>query len=212
LKVGETANGSLSTQAFAQTYAFQAQAADTVTVTATTKTSGLTLALIVAGPDGNVLGQAAQAAKATNVSLKDLKIPATGTYLITVLRASGANGTDKGDFTVALTGTSALTSSGTINLAKGLSVALSWQTADYLSLEVRDPLAALSTATRRRRRAWAASPRTRTLTAPPHRPTTRPTLLSGLLATYRRAAMRLLCITCKRALTRIQRHRHPSLY
>src|SRR5579859_2870971 len=119
LKIGETAGGSLDSKTFAQTYAFQAQAADSVTVTATTKTSGLTLALIVAGPDGNVLGQAAQAAKSTNVSLKDLKIPATGTYLITVLRASGANGTEKGDYTVALTGTSALTSSGTINLAKG---------------------------------------------------------------------------------------------
>ncbi|HLY27731.1 MAG TPA: hypothetical protein VKQ72_15405, partial [Aggregatilineales bacterium] len=140
LKVGETAGGSLDSKTFAQSYAFQAQAADVVTVTATTKTSGLTLALIVAGPDGNILGQASQAAKSTNVSLKDLKIPATGTYLITVLRASGANGTEKGDYTVALTGTSALTSSGTINLAKGLSVALSWQTTDYLSLEVRDPI------------------------------------------------------------------------
>src|SRR5260221_14678170 len=74
LKIGETAGGSLDSKTFAQTFAFQAQAADAVTVTASTKTSALTLALIVAGPDGNIVGQAVQAAKSTSVTVKDIKI------------------------------------------------------------------------------------------------------------------------------------------
>src|ERR1051325_3704129 len=103
IALGQTVSGTLDAKTFAQTYSFDATAGDAVTLTATSKAQGLFLAVLLSGPDGNVLSQAADLTKAT-VTISNVAIPADGTYTVTVLRATGAQGTSKGEFTLALTG------------------------------------------------------------------------------------------------------------
>jgi hypothetical protein len=149
IELGQTVSGTLDAKTFAQTYTFDAKNGDSVTLTATSQTQGLFLAVLLSGPDGNVLSQNADLTKAA-VSLSNITIAADGTYTVTVLRATGAQGAAKGTFTLALTGGStqpaatqaatASTSAATVTLSQGMSVALSWGTTDDLNLEVRDPI------------------------------------------------------------------------
>ncbi len=139
LQVGQSVSGSLDATIFAQTYTFDAQSGDIVTVSATSQTKGLSLALLLAGSDGNVLGQSVQA-NSNVVTLKNLRMPSAGTYFITVLRASGVQGNVNGDYNLTLSATASSTSGKQVSLPNGLSFSLSWTTQDYLSLEVRDPI------------------------------------------------------------------------
>src|SRR5438552_1817511 len=53
--MGQTVTGTLDAKTFARVYTFTANDGDTVTLTATSKSSGLFLAMLLSGPDGNAL-------------------------------------------------------------------------------------------------------------------------------------------------------------
>ena len=155
LRIGDTLTGSLDARTFAQTYTFDAVTGGTYTITAISKTRGLLLALLLTDAQGQTLNEVAELTK-TEVSITNLK-PQTGTYYVTVLRATGVQGNTQSTFTIALSGTAApaggtggtggagATAAATqqirtISLAQGMEIALAWNTTDDLNLEVRDPI------------------------------------------------------------------------
>ncbi len=137
LRFGETVTGTLDATNFAQVYTFDAQADSTVTLVATSKTKGLTLALLLTNAAGETLARTSDLAK-PEVAIRDFKIAVDGAYYATVIRGTGVQGT-QGSFSLALTGAAAA-APGAVTLTQGLTVALVWGTTDNLSLEVRDPV------------------------------------------------------------------------
>ncbi len=142
LTVGESVSGTLSEQTFAQTYTFEAQSGTPITITATSSTAGLTLALTLTDASGLPLAQNANL-NGADVALSNLSLP-TGVYYVTVLRSSGAQGAVAGQFTLTLSTGVAVTPTLIPTAApltiNNMSVALSWGTIDDLDLEVRDPV------------------------------------------------------------------------
>jgi hypothetical protein len=138
LRVGQTVTGTLDARNFSQSYTFDARAGNTVTIAASTATRGLSLALTVTDTAGETLARASDLTR-TEVTIRDFKIPADGTYFITVLRATGAQGAAQGEFSLSLTGDVA-TAPATVTLAQGMSISLTWSTNDDMNLEVRDPV------------------------------------------------------------------------
>jgi hypothetical protein len=138
VKIGDTVTGTLDAKSFAQTFALDGKAGDTLTLTATTKSAGLSLAMLLIGPSGNILSQTTT--PGTTATIKDVQLPGDGQYLITVLRGTGAQGTAKGDFSLAITGSATQSAANLISLPQGLTVTLNWNTADDMNLEVRDPI------------------------------------------------------------------------
>lgn len=139
LKVGDTVTGNFDAKTFAQVYTFDATVNDTITITATSRTRGLQLAVLLNNGAGQTLTQVAELSK-TEVVIRDFKPPADGPYFITVLRATGVQGNSPGQFTLALTGTAAAPSATNVELTDGLSVALAWSSTDDMNIEVRDPV------------------------------------------------------------------------
>ncbi len=138
IRIGETVTGTLSAKNFAQVYTFDAAADNTVSIIATSKVRGLTLAVLLTNAAGATLASSADLTK-TEVAIRDFKIPAAGAYYITVMRGTGVQGTAQGDFTLALTGSTAAAPA-TVTLAEGMSITLNWIGSDDMSLEVRDPV------------------------------------------------------------------------
>ncbi len=138
LRIGDIVNGKLDTKDFAQVYTFDATAGTTVNIVAASKTKGLTLALLLTNAAGETLSRSAELTK-PEVAIREFKVAADGTYYITVLRANGAQAGATGDFSIALTGSTAAAPA-TVTLAEGMQVALTWNTSDDMNLEVRDPL------------------------------------------------------------------------
>ncbi len=138
LRIGETVTGTLDARNFAQVYTFDATAGNTVSIVVSTSVKSLTLAVVLTNAAGANLAQSADLTK-QEVSIKDFKIPADGAYYITVIRGTGAQGGASGQFTLALTGTTAAPPA-TVTLAEGMSITLNWIGGDDMSLEVRDPV------------------------------------------------------------------------
>jgi len=138
LRIGDIVNGRLDTRDFAQVYTFEATAGTTVNVVAVSKTNGLSLALLLTNAAGETLARAAELTRA-EAAIREFKIAADGTYYITVIRGNGAQAGAAGDFSVALTGSTAAAPA-TVTLAEGMQVALTWNTGDDMNLEVRDPV------------------------------------------------------------------------
>ncbi len=148
LKIGDKVTGTLDARTFAQTYSFDAVKGDTITITATSNTRAIFLALLLTDAIGTPLQQIAEVTR-PDVTIKDFK-PESGTYYVTVFRATGVQNNTSSNFSLALTGTSAPATSGgnvptsvpiqTIELAQGMTISLSWTTSDDLNLEVRDPI------------------------------------------------------------------------
>src|SRR5262249_37730844 len=120
-----------------QTFSLDGKAGDTLTLTATSKSPGLSLAILFIGPSGNIISQSTAGATTT---IKDVQLPGDGQYLITVMRATGATGAAKGDFSLAITASATQSAAALISLPQGLPVTLNWNTSDDMNLEVRDPL------------------------------------------------------------------------
>src|SRR5438105_4303706 len=138
IKIGDIVTGTLNVQNFAQVYSFSTSAGATVSIVATSKTKGLTLAMLLTDASGVTLGKSADLTK-TEVAIRDFKIPADGVYYITLMRGTGAQGGATGEFALALSGSTAAPPSN-VALAQGMSVSLSWTTTDDMNLEVRDPI------------------------------------------------------------------------
>lgn len=143
LNVGQTVTGSLNEQNFAQVFLFDGQADSSVTLTASSTTSGLTLALLLTDANGQTIARAANVGGA-DVSLENVRLPASGSYFVTVLRSTGAQGQAAGQFSLTLTqaggAVPTATPQTTVNLPQGLSFALTWASIDDMDLEVRDPV------------------------------------------------------------------------
>ncbi|MEP7286844.1 MAG: PPC domain-containing protein [Chloroflexota bacterium] len=144
INIGDTLNGTMDAKTFAQAFAFDGKTGDRITITATSNTRGLSLALILTSPTGVVLNQSAELVKAT-LTMSDVALPEDGRYIITLLRGNGAQGTVAGSFNLALTGTAAAQTASTpttsqVVLTQGMSIELSWATNDDFNLEVRDPV------------------------------------------------------------------------
>lgn len=154
LKIGDRVTGTFDARTFARVYNFDANAGDTFTITATGTTRGLLVAVLLTDASGKTLEQGVDITTKQEVVLKDFKPTVAGTYYITVFRATGVQGNTQQAFSLALTGTPVATNAGgtggagggtvapikTIELAQGMTVALSWTSTDDLNLEVRDPI------------------------------------------------------------------------
>ncbi|MCI0712163.1 MAG: PPC domain-containing protein [Chloroflexi bacterium] len=156
LSVGQAVTGTLDSENFAETYIFDASAGDSATLTATTSSDTLSLALILSDPDGVVIASDGDLETATVATLAGVALETDGTYVVTVLRGTGADGDDEGEYTLALTGTitapAASADGGTpsdvasgrnvyVQLDDGtIDVELVWDAGVDLDLEVRDPV------------------------------------------------------------------------
>ncbi len=139
LKVGDTVSGVFDAKTFAQVYTFDAIKGDSITLTATSKTKGLLLALLLNNADGQTLTQVADLTRGETV-IRDFKPDTDGTYYITVLRATGVQGNTPGSFSLSLTGTSSASTAPSVTLTDGMTVTLNWASTDDMNLEVRDPV------------------------------------------------------------------------
>src|SRR4051794_4591361 len=121
IKIGDIVTGTLDIRNFTQVYSFTATAGSTISLVAASKTRGLTLAMVLTDASGAALARSADLTKTEN-AIRDFKIPADGTYYVTILRGTGAQGGATGEFALLLTGTSAAPPSSVAT--DGLSVGL----------------------------------------------------------------------------------------
>lgn len=157
LSVGQAVTGTLDSENFAETYIFDASAGDSATLTATTSSDTLSLALLLSDPDGAVIASDGDLETASVATLAGVALEIDGTYVVTVLRGTGADGDGEGEYTLALTGTitapaaSANGGGTTSNVASGrnvyvqlddgtIDIELVWDAGVDLDLEVRDPV------------------------------------------------------------------------
>lgn len=158
LTVGQAVTSTLGPDNFAETYIFDASTGNTANLTATTSAEGLSLALLLTGPDGEVIARDGDLSSATVAVLSNVALPLDGTYVVTVLRGTGAEGDAEGEYTLALAGTITPPATTTpnngstvsptangqfvfVNLEDGgIDISLEWTAAVDLNLEARDPI------------------------------------------------------------------------
>jgi hypothetical protein len=140
LSVGETVTGTLDGKDFMQVYSLSGTAGDTVTINVTTDVEALAPVVIVTDQRGSVIVQDADLATPTTATIADLMLPSTGTYYITVMRGTGAQGDASGQFTLKLSGVQQVGGQSITLENGGITFELSWNAAVDLNLEVRDPV------------------------------------------------------------------------
>jgi len=145
LTAGQIVTGTLNTQTFTQVYTFDGQANTVVSIVANSQASGLRLAVVLTDATGANIAQGANL-EASEVDLKNVRIANAGTYYVTVMRGTGAQGAASGNFTLVYTVgqqtpvTATPTPSKVVTLRQGLTVSLSWSSIDDFNIEVRDPV------------------------------------------------------------------------
>lgn len=137
MSIGDTVSGTLTATEFARVFFFEAGAGSTVSVIANSTTPGLSLAVLLTDATGLQLVSSA-APGGAEVALRDITLPTAGTYYITVLRSSGAEGESAGQFTLSLQGSTG--EPAVVTLSQGLAITLNWTSIDDLDLEIRDPV------------------------------------------------------------------------
>lgn len=157
LTVGQPITGTLDQNNFAQSYIFRASAGNTATLTATTTSEGLSLAMILVAPSGVTVASDGDLTTPDTATISDVALAESGTYVVTVLRGTGSEGDTSGAFSLELSGTITapveavatpatppLTTSGDtvfVGLDRGgVDITLQWNAAVDLNLEVRDPV------------------------------------------------------------------------
>jgi len=140
LAVGDVVTGTLNSETFMQVYSVSVSAGDTITVDVTTDVEDLVPVVIVTGPQGNVIASDVDVDSPTTASIADINIPSSGTYYITVMRASGAEGDAAGQFTLRLSGLQQVGGQMVTLENGGLLFELTWNAAVNFNLEVRDPV------------------------------------------------------------------------
>ena len=166
LSVGQAVTGTLDEENFAETYVFDASTGDTATLTAITSSEDLSLAMLLTAPNGVVIASDGDLATATVATLANVELPLDGTYVVTVMRGTGADGDTSGDYTLSLTGNinvpvvdastdDTATPRATPQIATNpdlgravfvqldegtIDIQLEWSSAVDLNLEVRDPV------------------------------------------------------------------------
>jgi hypothetical protein len=140
LAVGDLVTGTLNANTVSQTYSLAASAGDSITIEVTTDNDALNPVVVVTDQRGNPIAQDLDVDTPTTATLADIEIPANGTYYITVLRGSGAEGDASGQFSLRLTGFQQVGGQ-TITLDQGgITFELNWSAPVDLNLEVRDPV------------------------------------------------------------------------
>src|SRR5688572_24929592 len=140
LAVGDVVTGTLNSETFMQVYSVSVSAGDTITVDVTTDVEDLVPVVIVTDPQGNVIASDVDVDSPTTASIADINIPSSGTYYITVMRASGAEGDAAGQFTLRLSGLQQVGGQMVTLENGGLLFELTWNAAVNFNLEVRDPV------------------------------------------------------------------------
>lgn len=154
LSANQPVTSSLDAENFAETYVFEASAGNTITITATTGTPDLSLALLLTGPNGAVVARDGDLATPQAATLSNIELPEDGAYVVTIMRGTGAEGDASGDYTLILAGQITPPSgvapvSPTIRDGDniyvilpngGIEIELQWSAAVDLNLEVRDPV------------------------------------------------------------------------
>lgn len=140
LVVGDSVTGTLNSETFVQTYSIGASAGDTITIDVTTDVSDLAPVVIVTDQRGSVVASDVDLSSPTTASIADINVPTTGTYYISVMRGSGAEGDAGGQFTLRLSGLQQVGGQMVTLDGGGLLFELSWNAAVDMNLEVRDPV------------------------------------------------------------------------
>ncbi|MCB9435824.1 MAG: PPC domain-containing protein [Anaerolineales bacterium] len=157
LSANQPVTSSLDAENFAETYVFEASAGNTITLTATTGTPELSLALMLTGPNGAIIARDGDLATPQAATLSNIALPQDGTYTVAIMRGTGADGDASGDYTLILAGQITAPSgeevtapvSPTIREGDniyvilpdgGVDIGLTWSSAVDLNLEVRDPV------------------------------------------------------------------------
>ncbi len=161
LSVGQAVTGTLDADNFAKTYVFSASTGDTATLTAITSSEDLSLALVLSAPSGIVIASDGDLSTANVATLANIGLTEDGTYVVTVMRGTGADGDASGDYTLSLTGNITEPAADTsdngsstevssnpdlgravfVQLDEGtIDIQLEWSAAVDLNLEVRDPV------------------------------------------------------------------------
>ncbi len=140
ITVGDVVTGTLDADNVVQVYTFAASAGDTISIDVSTDVDELAPVVMVTDEDGTVIAQDLDLDTATTATISDIELPGTGTYYITVMRGSGADGDASGTFTLSLSGFQQIGGQ-TVTLENGgIVFELQWNAAVNLDLEVRDPL------------------------------------------------------------------------
>lgn len=150
--------GTLDADNFAESYVFAASTGDTISLSATTEAEELSLALLLTDPEGGLVASDGDLSTPAEATLTDVALETTGTYVVTVLRGTGADGDASGEYTLTLTGelttptsTPAPTQQPAATIREGnnvyialedggIDISLQWSAAVDLNLEVRDPV------------------------------------------------------------------------
>lgn len=155
LTVGQPVTGTLNPANFVQNYVFAASIADTVSLSATTTSEGLVLVLVLVAPDGEIIAQDGDISTPQEATVSNVRLPQNGTYVVMVMRGSGAEGDTSGEFTLTLTGqvtppTATPVTPETVLVPGqavfvtleegGIDFSLTWAAAVDMNLEVRDPV------------------------------------------------------------------------
>src|SRR5262249_29003899 len=94
INLGDTVTGTIDGTNFTRTYVYDGKAGDVITITVTSQTKALAVAVVVTNADGVTVGQGINAP-----TIKDLKLATDGLYYITITRSTGITGAT-GNFTL----------------------------------------------------------------------------------------------------------------
>ena len=104
LSYGDTVTGEITNENFAQTFTFEAQAGDVVTIEAARAEDGtLDTLLILEDPDGEVVARNDDFGGTLNSTIEAVTLEQAGTYTITMTRFLEESGASTGEFTLTLT-------------------------------------------------------------------------------------------------------------
>lgn len=140
IAVGDVVSGTLSGTQIVQVYALSASAGDTITIDVSTENTELAPVVLVTDQRGTVVAQDLDVDSAATATLTDVELPTTGTYYISVMRGSGAEGDASGSFTLRLSGFQQIGGQTATLENGGIVFDLQWNEAVNLDLEVRDPV------------------------------------------------------------------------
>lgn len=147
--------GNLDSENFAESFIFAASEEDTISLTATTSAEDLSLALILTDPNGDVFASDGDLSTPQSANIPNLTLETDGTYVVTVLRGTGADGEAEGEYTLTLTGDITPPSDDAASVPTtirdgdnvyvvledgGIDFSLQWSAAVDFNLEVRDPV------------------------------------------------------------------------
>lgn len=105
LTYGDSVDGTITDDAIEQSYGFEGNAGDVVSITVAADENGsLDTALTVLGPEGDVVSENDDIDfLTTDSAIENFELPTSGTYTIVVSRFNGETGRSEGDFTLTLT-------------------------------------------------------------------------------------------------------------